>query len=74
MGCGVNNMAIIYKAPENTFSHNDGSIVRIFLAGSIDMSKAENWQDRFQREFADSNVVICNPRRNDWDSSWVQSD
>lgn len=46
----------------------------LFLAGSIEMGKAELWQDRITNAFADAeNVVILNPRRDDWDSSWVQS-
>jgi len=66
-------MAIIYKAPEDTFDVKYEHMPRIFLAGSIDMGKAENWQERLEREFADYDVVICNPRRDDWDSTWVQS-
>lgn len=65
-------MAIVYKAPQYTFL-TGYSKTRIFLAGSIDMGKAENWQDRLERELNDYDVVICNPRRDDWDSTWVQS-
>lgn len=66
-------MAIIYKAPQNTFPNGLDSRTRIFLAGSIDMGKAENWQERLERELKDYDVVICNPRRDDWDSTWIQS-
>lgn len=66
-------MAIVYKAPQNTFPKGLDSRPRIFLAGSIDMGKAENWQERLERELKDYDVVICNPRRDDWDSSWDQS-
>ncbi len=46
----------------------------IFLAGSIEMGTAENWQDRIVKELSDINqLVIYNPRRDDWDSSWEQS-
>lgn len=45
---------------------------RIFLAGSIEMGKAENWQQTFADAFADEHVVLVNPRRKDWDSSWEQ--
>lgn len=46
----------------------------IFLAGSIEMGKAENWQDKVVRLLKDEeNVIIFNPRRDDWDSSWEQS-
>src|SRR5262245_26097387 len=47
---------------------------RIFLAGSIEMGRAENWQERVARELSDiPNLIILNPRRDDWDDSWVQS-
>ena len=46
----------------------------LFLGGSIEMGKAEKWQDRIiadLKEFDD--LLVLNPRRDDWDSSWVQS-
>jgi hypothetical protein len=36
------------------------------------MGKAENWQEKLTKGLANKNVTICNPRRDDWDSSWVQ--
>lgn len=45
----------------------------VFLAGSIEMGKAEDWQTRITNAFNHSDVIILNPRRDDWDSSWVQS-
>lgn len=45
----------------------------LFLAGSIEMGVAENWQQKTLRLLADTDWVVFNPRRNDWDSSWVQS-
>lgn len=46
----------------------------IFLAGSIEQGKAEEWQTEFITKLPkDSPVVILNPRRAQWDSSWVQS-
>jgi hypothetical protein len=46
----------------------------IFLGGSIEMNTAEKWQDRLARElsYCNDNLVLLNPRRDDWDSSWVQ--
>ena len=44
----------------------------IFLAGSIEMGKAENWQEEVVRELKNEPVIILNPRRDDWDSSWEQ--
>ena len=47
--------------------------IRIFLAGSIELGKAEQWQERIARAMSDvSNIVILNPRRDDWDNSWEQ--
>ena len=65
-------MARIIKAPETIELIPGGK--SIFLAGSIEMGKAENWQEKLEnylREF--ENLIIFNPRRDDWDSSWVQS-
>lgn len=45
----------------------------IFLGGSIEMGKAEDWQKVFAESFSDDeNIVILNPRRRDWDASWAQ--
>ena len=35
------------------------------------MGKAENWQQRLGKELKD--ITVLNPRRDDWDSSWIQS-
>jgi len=43
-----------------------------FLAGSIDMGKAKNWQAGLQKKLQRLDVVIFNPRREDWDRSWKQ--
>ena len=45
----------------------------IFLAGSIEMGVAEKWQDRIINELKDSDLLFLNPRRDDWDNSWIQS-
>jgi hypothetical protein len=45
----------------------------IFLAGSIEMGNAENWQQVLEDKLSDEDVVLFNPRRDDWDSSWKQS-
>lgn len=45
----------------------------VFLAGSIDMGLAEDWQSKLiQRFTATDKVCFFNPRRKDWDSSWEQ--
>lgn len=60
----------IIKAPHKFLPIRQPSI---FLAGSIEMGKAENWQDKITKKLASENVLILNPRRDDWDSSWEQS-
>lgn len=47
--------------------------IKIFLAGSIEMGIAEDWQKRVVDQFKEEDVIIFNPRRDNWDSSWVQS-
>ena len=45
----------------------------IFLAGSIEMGKAIDWQQEIVDLLKDEDVIILNPRRDNWDSSWIQS-
>lgn len=60
----------VVKAPEYVpVSVNE---LTLFLAGSIEMGKAENWQEKATRELSGAFDVIFSPRRDDWDSSWVQ--
>lgn len=44
----------------------------LFLAGSIEMGRAEQWQQSVVELLKESDWTILNPRRNDWDSSWKQ--
>lgn len=46
----------------------------IFLAGSIEMGKAEDWQKVLTSEILSlgKDLTVFNPRRDDWDSSWEQ--
>jgi hypothetical protein len=45
----------------------------VFLAGSIEMGVAEDWQARLALDLADVEAVALNPRRDEWDASWRQS-
>lgn len=45
----------------------------VFLAGTIDMGNSYDWQKDIIGVLEDYDVEIYNPRRDDWDSSWVQS-
>lgn len=54
--------------------YSDKSI-KIFLAGSIEMGKAEDWQAAIPELFKDrDDLTFFNPRRDDWDSSWEQKE
>jgi len=44
----------------------------IFLAGSIEMGTAEDWQSQLVKKLGDQNVTFLNPRRDKWDSTWKQ--
>jgi hypothetical protein len=50
----------------------------VFLAGSIEMGKAVDWQTVVTRALLDSgideDVLVLNPRRDDWDSTWTQAE
>lgn len=61
---------MVIKAPNNITIFN--SKPSIFLAGSIEMGNAENWQEELTKYF-EKDFNIFNPRRDDWDSSWIQS-
>ncbi len=46
----------------------------VFLAGSIEMGKAVDWQLQVEQALSEiKNISIFNPRRDDWDASWEQS-
>ncbi|RXZ35708.1 hypothetical protein EO081_06240 [Sphingomonas desiccabilis] len=43
---------------------------RVFLAGSIDMGKAADWQAELVKRLGDLDVTILNPRRAGWNPAW----
>lgn len=51
--------------------------LKVFLAGSIDMGQAVEWQEQIYQLLSeqklDFDIVLFNPRRDDWDSTWEQS-
>lgn len=53
-------------APDNTKS--------IFLAGSIEQGRAEDWQTAVTEELQDCEGTIFSPRRKDWDSTWSNTE
>ncbi len=57
--------------------NKESNEISIFLAGSIEMGKAEDWQSKVEKflkmtKFSDR-LLVLNPRRPDWNSSWKQS-
>jgi hypothetical protein len=65
-------MVRVIKPPHNPVKNKD--LMTVFLAGSIEMGAAENWQQKVENYFSDNSIpmILLNPRRDDWDSSWVQ--
>jgi hypothetical protein len=64
-------MARIIKPPASL--PTDLGAASVFLAGSIEMGAAIDWQRQVEDALSDLPVVILNPRRDEWDASWVQS-
>lgn len=62
-------MSVVYMAPEKSPVVNP---ISLFLAGSIDMGSAVDWQTQVTNALKDYSVDIYNPRRSDWDSTWEQ--
>lgn len=42
----------------------------VFLAGSIDMGGARDWQKEVIEGLSHDDVVVLNPRRSDWNPAW----
>ncbi|WP_300664612.1 nucleoside 2-deoxyribosyltransferase domain-containing protein [Fluviicola sp.] len=61
----------IIKPPQ---SFNDpNQKFTVFLAGSIEMGIAEDWQTVVEQNLSsETDLCIFNPRRDDWDASWKQ--
>jgi hypothetical protein len=65
-------MATIIKPP--TLIPNEPRQRVLFLAGSIDLGTAPEWQRSLASELLDvPDLVILDPRRDAWDSNWAQS-
>ena len=63
--------------PPQTLS-NLTNTIKVFLAGSIEMGVAEDWQTKVSLELEQGihghvSVTVISPRRESWDNSWTQS-
>lgn len=45
----------------------------VFLAGSIEMGTAEDWQTQIAQSLTNTNLTLLNPRRDRWDPTWQQT-
>lgn len=60
--------------PGDVESIADISNLTIFLAGSIEMGKAVDWQTKLTASLSNHDyVTLFNPRRDDWDPTWEQT-
>ena len=64
-------MALIIKPPQNLAKTPKKRSV--FLAGSIEMGKAEDWQAYMGNKLSNFDIILWNPRRMSWDATWEQS-
>lgn len=65
---------MLIRAPQAINNPGDKNRFRVFLAGSIEMGIAVHWQKQIEEAFAErEDVLLYNPRREDWDSSWIQT-
>ena len=62
----------IYTPETHEIVEEDWERPSIFLAGTIDMGNSIDWQTETSKRLADRDVNVFNPRRDGWDSSWVQ--
>lgn len=64
-------MARVLKPPAPLVIANGE--LSVFLAGSIEMGRAEAWQAFVEQALNDLPITVLNPRRDDWDGSWEQT-
>lgn len=63
----------LFTAPQNLDQVWNSMYPSIFLGGSIEMGKAEPWQEEVITAMDKYQVFLLNPRRTEWDASWEQS-
>jgi hypothetical protein len=65
------SLARVLKPP-TPIAFNEGER-SVFLAGSIELGQAEDWQSTIEHALSDLPIAILNPRRDAWDASWEQT-
>jgi hypothetical protein len=61
-------VATVIKPP----SPFDVTKYSVFLGGAIDQGKARPWQKEVAQALLDLDIIILDPRRDNWDESWEQ--
>lgn len=74
--CGSGNVTPVafMMRPHETLPDSfasDGSCLKIFLAGTIDMGQGRDWQQEVYERFSemDGRYILFNPRQTEWDAS-----
>ena len=52
--------------------HENYKKFTIFAGGTIEMGLSEDWQSKLKEELKDYDIILLNPRRDNWDSNWLQ--
>ncbi|KAL6711373.1 hypothetical protein ACN47E_005904 [Coniothyrium glycines] len=60
--------AIIHKPPARAVVDRPS----VVLYGAIQSDPSKDWQTNLSASLSDLPVAILNPRRDDWDSSWIE--
>jgi len=63
-------MAVVVKPPNPV---TWGQKPSVFLAGTIDNGNSVDWQSELEQALSSKDILILNPRRDEWDASWEQS-
>ena len=63
-------MAKFLKPPKKV---SWGDRKSVFLAGTIDNGDSVDWQAQVESTLSDLNIIILNPRRDEWNPNWEQS-
>lgn len=61
-----------FESPSN-IAYRNFNTKSVFLAGSIEQGKAEDWQSKIRDTLLMKGYTVFNPRRKDWDPSWKQN-
>jgi hypothetical protein len=64
-------MSNLIKAP--TSIEVDNNFKSVFLAGTIENGRSDDWQKKVSDKLSDYALNIYNPRREKWEGSWEQN-